>query len=141
MAKVTRIISATVLLVLALWGVTAESRQRSAPRPIEAPFVRGLPDTAAGAALQKQLGNPCLTRPDREIEREAFELVARDGNELVDDYLGRYGNSVNTDDARELFAAYRADRSRAAAVHAPSTELSARIYARLLDAHRGKIEE
>ena len=45
---------------------------------------------------------------------------------------------MNTDDARELFPAYRADRSRAGLVQRPATELSERVYARLLDAGRGK---
>ena len=53
-------------------------------------------------------------------------------------YVERYGRSVNTDDARELFPAYRADRSRAGLVQRPATELSERVYARLLDAGRGK---
>ena len=45
---------------------------------------------------------------------------------------------MNTDDARELFPSYRADRSRAGLVQRPATELSELVYARLLDAGRGK---
>jgi hypothetical protein len=77
----------------------------------------------------------------QDIEREAFELLARDEDRLVADYISQHGKVVNTDDARELFAAYRADRSRAAAVHEPSTELSRKVYARLLDESRGKVKE
>ncbi len=84
------------------------------------------------------LGNPQPSGADRAVERDAFELLATDGDALVAAYLDRYGRSVNTDDARELFPAYRADRSRASLVQRPATELSERVYARLLDAGRGK---
>ena len=100
------------------------------------PFGHG-PD-ARPEPPSARLGNPRLAAADRAIEREAFELLATEGDALVAAYLERYGRSVNTDDARELFPAYRADRSRAGLVQRPATELSERVYARLLDAGRGK---
>jgi GTPase SAR1 family protein len=127
-------------LAAAAWGLAA-GQQAHAPEFVEEAFERSLPDTEAGAALQARLGDPRLTGQDKEIEREAFELLARDEDRLVADYISRHGRVVNTDDARELFAAYRADRSRAAAVHEPASEVSEKVYARLLEENRGTVKE
>lgn len=94
-------------------------------------------ETAAGAALQARYGDPRLEGNDRAIERGAFELIAAAGATLEATYLERHGRTVNTDDARELFPAYRADRSRAAAVQRPATLIADRVYARLLAADAG----
>jgi hypothetical protein len=142
MLRFRRLAGGVMFLALAAYGVAAASDQAHAPPAAEAAaFERSLPDTAAGAALQRELGDARLAGVDKEIEREAFELLARDEDRLVDEYISRHGTMVNTDEARELFPAYRTDRGRAAAVHRPSTELSRKVYARLLDENRGKVEE
>ncbi len=141
MPRFGRLVGGVALLALAACGVAAERQPAHAPQSAEEAFGRSLPDTAAGAALQARLGDPRLAGPDKEIEREAFEILARDEDALVDAYVRRHGKTVNTDDARELFAAYRADRSRAAAVHEPSSELADKVYARLLDENRGEVDE
>ena len=127
-----------VLLLLTAFAAVPEAQPAGDPPAAAPPFGHEFPDATAGAALQARLGNPRLAAPDRAIEREAFELLATQGDALVASYVERYGRSVNTDDARELFPAYRADRSRAGLVQRPATELSERVYARLLDAGRGK---
>jgi hypothetical protein len=134
-------VGGSALLALAACRLEAERQQEHAPRPAEEVFERSLPDTEAGAALQAKLGDARLAGPDKQIEREAFELLAREEDALVDDYVSQHGTMVNTDEARELFPAYRADRSRAAAVHEPSSELSRKVYAKLLDENRGKVGE
>ena len=141
MLRFWRVAGTIALLGLAACGVATETQQKQAPPFVEETFERSLPDTAAGARLQRELGDARLTGPDKEIERDAFELLAQNEDGLVDDYISRYGKAVNTDDARELFPAYRADRSRAAAVHAPSTELSRRVYAKLLAENQGAVDE
>ncbi len=103
-------------------------------------FVRTLPDTAAGAALQQQFGAQGLAVSEQAIEREAFELLATQGDALAATYRARHGRMVNTDEARELFPAYAADRSRAAAVHRPATLLAERVYADLLAAEGGEVD-
>ena len=125
-----------VLLLLTAFAAVPEAQPAGDPPAAAPPFGHEFPDDTAGAALQARLGNPRLAAPDRAIEREAFELLATQGDALVASYVERYGRSVNTDDARELFPAYRADRSRAGLVQRPATELSERVYARLLDAGR-----
>jgi hypothetical protein len=141
MFRLKSLVGGFALLALTACGAASEPQQELAPRVAEQSFERSLPDTEAGAALQARLGDPGLAGPDKQIEREAFELLARDGGTLVDTYLNRHGKAVNTDEARELFPAYRADRGRAAAVHAPSSELSRRVYARLLDENQGEVDE
>jgi hypothetical protein len=141
MLRVRSLAGGMTFLALVACGAVAGGQQAHALQFAEASFERSLPDTAAGAALQRELGDARLAGVDEEIEREAFELLARDEDKLVDDYISRHGTMVNTDEARELFPAYRADRGRAAAVHEPSSELSRRVYARLLDENRGKVEE
>jgi Zeta toxin len=141
MLRFRSLVGGVALLALAACGIATERQQEHAPRIAEESFERSLPDTEAGAALQERFGDARLAGVDKEIEREAFELLARDGDRLVDGYVSRHGTMVNTDEARELFPAYRADRGRAAAVHRPSTELSRQVYARLLDGKRGKVDE
>jgi Zeta toxin len=141
MLRFWRVAGSIALLGLAACGVATETQQKQAPPFVEEAFQRSLPDTAAGARLQRELGDDRLTGPDKEIERDAFELLAQNEDRLVNDYISRYGKAVNTDDARELFPAYRADRSRAAAVHAPSTELSNKVYAKLLEENRRTVDE
>ena len=125
-------------LVLAAFATAPQPQPVADPPEAAAPSTLGRPETATGADLQARLGNPHLAAADGAIEREAFELLATRGDALVAAYLERYGRSVNTDDARELFPAYRADRSRAGAVQRPATELSERVYVKLLGADRGK---
>ena len=141
MFRLRSLVSGFALLALAACGAASERQQEPAPRLAEAPFERSLPDTEAGAALQGRLGDSSLAGPDKQIEREAFELLAQDEGTLVDGYLSQHGKAVNTDEARELFPAYRVDRGRAVAVHAPSSELSRRVYAKLLDENQGEVDE
>ena len=133
--------AALLVLGLAACGGSPTHPPPPAPPAAEQVSARSLPDTPAGAALQGRLGDLRLTGADRATERDAFELLARDERRLVDAYLRQHGRMVNTDEARELFPAYRADRSRAAAVHQPATELGWLTYARLLEDDRGEVDE
>jgi hypothetical protein len=141
MRRFLRLLVAITLLAFAASGVAAGTEQGRAAELDRQESSRSLPDTKAGAALQERLGDAHLTGVDKEIEREAFDLLARDEGALVDQYISQHGKTVNTDDARELFPAYQADRSRAAAVQQPSRELSNKIYAKLLDENRGRVRE
>jgi Zeta toxin len=141
MLRFWNLLRAAAFVALAASSVAAGAEQERTAELAQQAFSRSLPDTTAGAALQKRLGDPHLTGVDKEIEREAFEILARDEGTLIDKYINLYGKNVNTDDARELFPAYQADRSRAAAVHAPSTELSKNVYAKLLDENRAAVDE
>jgi hypothetical protein len=141
MLRFLSLVGGITFLALAASGVAAGTEKERAAELAQQEFSRSLPDTNAGAALQERLGDAHLTGVDKEIEREAFELLARDEGALVNQYISQHGKSVNTDDARELFPAYQTDRSRAAAVHEPSSELSKQVYAKLLDESRGSVEE
>jgi predicted ABC-type ATPase len=141
MVRSWNLLRAAAFLALAASSLAAGAEHERTVELAQPEFSRALPGTGAGAALQERLGAPDLTGVDKEIEREAFEILARDDSTLIDQYIKLHGKNVNTDDARELFPAYRADRSRAAAVHAPSTELSNRVYAKLLDENRGAVDE
>jgi Zeta toxin len=141
MLRFWSLVRAITFVAIAATSAAAGPQQERAAELAQQEFSRSLPDTGAGAALQERLGDAHLTGVDKEIEREAFELLARDESTLIDKYINLYGKNVNTDDARELFPAYQADRSRAAAVHAPSTELSKKVYAKLLDENQGAVDE
>jgi predicted ABC-type ATPase len=141
MLRFCSLLGGLTFLAAVTFAVAAGSQPEHAAALAEQEFSRSLPNTEAGDALQKRLGDAQLTGVDKEIEREAFELLARDEGGLIDKYISLYGKNVNTDDARELFPAYQADRSRAAAVHGPSTELSNKVYAKLLEENRGTVDE
>ena len=55
----------------------------------------------------------------------------------VDEYLSKFGNELNTDNARELFAHYTEDRSRSADVHEPASDIVKAAYKRMLDEKKG----
>jgi Zeta toxin len=141
MVRFWNLLRAAAFLALAASSVAAGAEPERTVELAQQEFSRSLPGTGPGAALQERLRAPDLTGVDKEIEREAFEILARDESTLIDQYIELYGKNVNTDDARELFPAYRADRSRAAAVHAPSTELSNKVYAKLLEENRRTVDE
>lgn len=76
--------------------------------------------------------SPELSPAMREIEDEAATMVELNEDKMVQEYLQKNGNVINTDEARELFPAYRADRTQSAAVHEPASYLSKRAYDHLL---------
>lgn len=71
--------------------------------------------------------------------RQAVKAAAaHDIEKLSDEYIKKNGNIVNTDDARELFASYRADRTTSAAVHEEASAVAKRAYQKLLDTKQGE---
>lgn len=85
-----------------------------------------------GAAVPR---NRDLSPEDAEIETEMVEIVsdldaAEAAYAALPDTMG--GKILNTDDARELAPSYRADRSRANAVHEPASWFTKQMYMRRL---------
>lgn len=71
---------------------------------------------------------------DEAIERDAFEQVENNFDQLVEDYAeledAMGGKVMNTDVARELFDAYIQDRTKAPDVHRPSSNFVKRLFER-----------
>lgn len=57
---------------------------------------------------------------------------------LADKYIEYYGNTVNTDDARELFPSYQADRTTSADVHENASAVAKAAYQKLLETKQGE---
>lgn len=55
----------------------------------------------------------------------------------VDAYIEKFGNELNTDNARELFPHYTADRSRSADVHEPAGDIVKAVYEKFLPEKKG----
>lgn len=57
---------------------------------------------------------------------------------LATNYIEKFGNTVNTDDARELFPSYQADRTTSAAVHEDASAIAKEAYQQLLTSKQGE---
>lgn len=98
-------------------------------------------DTEKGALrLYDENRNVDLPENLKPIEQEAFGEIHKAGglSKMVDEYLKTNKNVVNTDEARELFSSYRADRGLSSAVHAPAGVVAREAYERLLKTELGK---
>lgn len=73
----------------------------------------------------------------RAIEEHAAAAVESNPEAAVKRYLKENGNVINTDNARELFPAYQADRTASAAVHEPASYVAKQAYRTLLDTEKG----
>ncbi len=68
----------------------------------------------------------------------AFAHVAKNEKQLIDRYLARFGNVVDPDNVKMLFASYAADKSTAHLVHEPSSVLAKKIFTEALRRNAGK---
>lgn len=79
---------------------------------------------------------PGLTPEKRAVEAEATRMVQERAEEMIAEYERRFGNTLDVDDARELFPAYTKDlESRGTmvqAVHEPASALVLEMYRRKL---------
>jgi hypothetical protein len=90
------------------------------------------------AALASLVPQPTLpqTQSANPIEQSYFERLANDYTGLASEYAAlpstNGGRILNTDDAREMSPEYRADRTRSADVHEPSSAFVKQMYAEKL---------
>lgn len=106
--------------------------------------VHGLSEIAKGQTstldLYQKTRNPNLPEAMKPVEQAAYGHIESQGGvpNLVDQYIAKNGTTVNTDNARELFPGYAADRSLSAAVHEPASVVTKAVYERLLETEVGK---
>jgi hypothetical protein len=85
------------------------------------------------AQLAPQPSLPSATQSTNPIEKAYFDRLATDYQGLTSEYAAlpstENGRILNTDDAREMSPEYRADRTRSADVHEPSSALVKQMYA------------
>ena len=87
----------------------------------------------------EQWGDTPRFSPSRQqVEDDAFAAVERDPAGMIEEYRRRFGNIVDPDQVKQLFPAFAADPSLAAAVHEPSSKLAKLIYAEALKRNNGK---
>jgi hypothetical protein len=92
------------------------------------------------AALASLVPQPTLPQAPNQsanpIEQSYFERLANDYTGLASEYAAlpstNGGRILNTDDAREMSPEYRADRTRSADVHEPSSAFVKQMYAEKL---------
>jgi hypothetical protein len=72
--------------------------------------------------------SPDLNPKERAIETAAFEAIDNHTPELISEYKEKFGNEIDPDKVKELFPEFAKDKSYAAAVHEPSSELSKVIW-------------
>jgi hypothetical protein len=79
---------------------------------------------------------PAGSQPSNPAEAKYFERIKKDYAGLVKEYSkledSKGGKVINTDVARELSPEYRADRTRSADIHEPSSQLAKMMYAQKL---------
>lgn len=109
-----------------------------------APATQGVQSVAEWKAAGKPAapqGSPNLSPDLKTIETGAYNQIKTNGmDKTVSDYLTNYsteGKTINTDNARELFPAYQADRSLSAGVHEPASDVAKAAYAKLLETNKG----
>jgi hypothetical protein len=94
------------------------------------------------AAMVPQPTLPSAPQSQNPIEQSYFDRLNNDYQGLVNEYAQvvdhegknttKGGRLLNTDEARELSPDYRADRTKSADVHEPSSELVKKMYAEKL---------
>ena len=116
---------ATPLSQLAAAGQQPAAAQGA--QPTQAALASLVPQPTLPQA-QSQSANP--------IEQSYFERLANDYTGLASEYAAlpstNGGRILNTDDAREMSPEYRADRTRSADVHEPSSAFVKQMYAEKL---------
>lgn len=96
-----------------------------------------MPTQASLASLVPQPTLPQVPgQSDNPIEQAYFDRLANDYTGLASEYAALPstdgGRILNTDDAREMSPEYRADRTRSADVHEPSSAFVKQMYAEKL---------
>ena len=71
------------------------------------------------------------------VTQGAQALVDQHTPELIEEYFSRFGNVIDPDNVKQLFPAYVADPSLAAAVHEPSSQLAKAIFTEALRRNAG----
>ncbi len=80
---------------------------------------------------------PLPIKPVSKVTQEAETMVKTNTKGLVDQYVKKYGHVINTDDARELFPGYAANRALSADVHESASTVAKAVYANALDTRKG----
>jgi hypothetical protein len=75
---------------------------------------------------------PTLTPEERAIETRFGEQLKSNTDQAVEEYRNRFGNVINTDNARELSQDYQNDRTQSLAVHEPASAITKEVYRRAL---------
>jgi hypothetical protein len=129
---------ATQLSQLAAAGQQPQAPQ--APQSTQASLASMVPQpklTQAGQPAMPQAGQPAPTgQSGNPIEAAYFDRLQNDYSGLAAEYSQLpstdNGRILNTDDAREMSPEYRADRTRSADVHEPSSAFVKQMYAEKL---------
>lgn len=109
----------------------------------QAMFIpKGALDFAEGSLGHGEeiVGKPEVKVPNQ-LEHEVPQPSPKSGPvnpTHVDAYIKQFGNEVNTDNARELFPAYQADRTTSADVHEPASDIAKAAYEKLLTDNKGE---
>lgn len=117
-------------MAIPLSQLAAAGQQQAAPQGAE-------PTQASLASLVPQPTLPQVTgQSDNPIEQAYFDRLSNDYTGLASEYAALPstdgGRILNTDDAREMSPEYRADRTRSADVHEPSSAFVKQMYAEKL---------
>lgn len=123
--------AADSLLNVAFGGVVGAGLHTTVGETAE--LVRGTRDFLATRNIPR---DERLAVSERALERRLAVKIGRDVDAAIREYAqvdgAMGGRLLNTDVARELSPDYRADRTRSAAVHEPSSYLVKRMYERKL---------
>lgn len=117
-------------MAIPLSQLAAAGQQQAAPQG-------AMPTQASLASLVPQPTLPQVAnQSDNPIEQAYFDRLANDYTGLASEYAALPstdgGRILNTDDAREMSPEYRADRTRSADVHEPSSAFVKQMYAEKL---------
>ena len=109
-----------------------EAKPEVTPKKVEILKVK------TGTQLQEELGDKALSDDFKAIEGRAFDLIAKNKDKLIKEYIDKFGKIVNTDKASELFPEYVEDRTRRIAVHEPAGVIKRAIFDKYLTENKGQ---
>lgn len=118
-----------------LFGTTDDDRKRMMREIMgasdEVPKTSNV-TTPRGEDIELELA-PDLSDADRAIEKKAYDRVFAEGKDIIDDYIEKNGNVVNTDEFRKYFVKDGYNGANAASVQEPSSGLAKAVFAKTLE--------
>lgn len=113
-------------------GVDAKTADRMIQevKPVEIPTPIEEP-TSAPTAFTKPLS-------DEEVKSASLAHANANLDDLSEQYIERFGNSIGSDEAKELFSQYSSDRVHSDNVQVAAGKVTNAVYDKLLERNKGK---
>lgn len=82
--------------------------------------------------------NQTLSQSEKQVEQSAYDMIAKNESQMVENYFAKNGNVVDPDKVKAMFPEFATNPMLANAVHEPSSYLSRKIFTEALKRNQGK---